>query len=354
MLAFRFVKAQPNNYLIQYVNGKIKRKGTGLSFFYYAPRTSLVSISMASMDVPFIFNEITADYQEVSIQGQLTYRVSDPLKLTELMNFTLTANTRGYESNDPEKLPQRIINHVQVLMRNEMQKLNLRGALQSAESIVGTVRQNLSSSELVAQLGVEILALSVLAVKPSPETARALEAEVREQMLLEADQAVYHRRNAAVEQERAIKENELNTEVAVENKKRQIREAKIDADRVVQEKKQVMREDDMQGRIVLEEENRKLVTLKSENKKQDADAQAYGMNALMDSFKTVDPKVVQALSIAGMAPSQLIATAFQNLAENADKIGNLNISPDLLQQLMTTTGDPVTRPSNLKLSKRVK
>ena len=353
MLAFRFVKAQPSTYLIQYVNGKIKRKGTGLSFFYYAPRTSLVSISMASSEVPFIFNEITADYQEVSIQGQLTYRISDPLKLTELINFTLAADNRSYVTKDPEKLPQRIVNQVQVMMRNEVQKLNLRGALQSAEMLVENVRQNLTACDLVAQLGVEVLALSVLAVKPNPETARALEAEVREQMLMEADHAVYNRRNAAVEQERAIKENELNTEVAIENKKRQIREAKIDADGAVQEKRQAMREDDMRGRIVLEEENKKLVRLKSENKKQDADAQAYGMNALMEPFKTVDPKVVQALAIAGMAPSQLIAAAFQNLAENADKIGSLNISPDLLQQLITGAGSAVSAPGNLKPVRKV-
>jgi len=341
MLPFRFVKAEPNTFLIQYINGKIRRKGAGLSFIYYAPRTSLVSISLASADVPFIFNEVTSDYQEVSVQGQLTYRISNPLKLAELMNFNLAAGNCDYVSKDPEKLPQRIINEVQVLTRNELQKLTLKGSLQAAESIVSIVRKDLAASELVNQLGVEILALTILAVKPNPETARALEAEVREQMLLEADQAVYQRRNAAVEQERAIKENELNTEVAIENKKRQIREAKIDADRAIQEKQQVMQETDMQGRIVLEEKNEKLVGLKAANRKQAADAEAYGMNAMMETIKSVDPKVVQALAITGMAPSQLIAAAFQNLADNADKIGNLNISPELLQQLIAGAKPPV-------------
>jgi hypothetical protein len=36
----------------------------------------------------------------------------------------------------------------------------------------------------------------------------------------------------------------------------------------------------------------------------------------------------------GMSPEKLIALAFQNLAGNADKIGQLNITPDLLQSLM--------------------
>ena len=50
---------------------------------------------------------------------------------------------------------------------------------------------------------------------------RALETETREKLQQEADQAIYLRRNFAVEQERKIKESELNTEIAVEEKKKQ-------------------------------------------------------------------------------------------------------------------------------------
>ena len=71
MIGIRFLKAQPNTYILQYKNGNIVRRGAGLSFFYYAPATSLVAVPMASVDVPFIFNEVTADFQEVSVQGQV-------------------------------------------------------------------------------------------------------------------------------------------------------------------------------------------------------------------------------------------------------------------------------------------
>ena len=36
-----------------------------------------------------------------------------------------------------------------------------------------------------------------------------------------------------------------------------------------------------------------------------------------------------------MKPEQLIASAFHEMAEQADKIGQLNISPDLLQELLS-------------------
>jgi hypothetical protein len=35
-----------------------------------------------------------------------------------------------------------------------------------------------------------------------------------------------------------------------------------------------------------------------------------------------------------MRPEQLIALAFQGIAERADKIGQLNVSPELLRELL--------------------
>lgn len=334
MFGIRFIKAQPTTYLIQFRNGRIVREGVGLSFFYWSPKSSLVAIDLAEVDVPFIFNETTADYQEISIQGQVVYRVTDPPRLSRMINFTLRSKGKGYATEDPEKLPQRLINQIQVLMRAGILKLSLKDALRTGDTMVDDLKAALAGSQIVAQLGIQILDLVFLALKPNPETARALEAEAREEILQRADEAIYTRRNASVEQERAIRENELNTEVAVENKKRQIREAKIDADRAVQQKRQVIKEETLQGQIALEEKNRELVDLSVENSRKQADAQAYGMNAVMASFQQVDPRTMQALAAVGMQPAQLIASAFQNLAENAGKISSLNISPDLLQELL--------------------
>jgi hypothetical protein len=336
MFGIKYIKAPPNTYFMQYRKGRIVREGTGLSFFYFAPATSLVAVPMASVDIPFIFNEVTSDFQEITIQGDVTYRVIDPGKLSELLNFTLAPNQRDYVSEDPEILPKRVINQIQVLMRAELQAMKLKEALQSSDDLVTKIKRGLGSSDMIKQLGIDILALSVLAVKPNPETSRALEAEIREDLLLRADEAIYKRRNAAVEQERAIRENELNTEIAVENKKRQIREAKIDADRAIQEKRQLMKQDEMDGLIALEEKNKDLVSLAVINRKEEADAQAYGIDGIMKVYKNIDPKVLQALTSAKMNPAQLIASAFHNFADNAGKIGNLNIAPELMQELLNS------------------
>jgi regulator of protease activity HflC (stomatin/prohibitin superfamily) len=334
MFGLRFIKVPPTTYLLQYQKGRLAREGTGLAFFYYAPTTSLVSIPTASNEVPFIFEETTADFQKVTIQGQITYRVADPKKLAALMDFTLAPNGQVYASDDPEKLPQRLINIVNVHARAQIQRLPLRQAMRESDSLVEELRPKLIAAHEVIALGVEILSFSVLAIKPTPETARALEAETREQLLKEADEAIFRRRNAAVENERAIKENELNTENAVELKKRQIRETKMDAERAIQEKQHLQREAEMVANVSLEQRKKELVELTALNARAEADARAYGIEATMKALGTGDARTLQALANAGMKPEQLIAVAFQEIAGRADKIGQLNISPDLLRELI--------------------
>ena len=334
MFGIRFIKIPPTTHVIQYSGGKVVREGTGISFFYYSPTTSLVAVPVASTDVPFIFEEQTADYQSVSLQGQITYRIAEPKKLAALMDFTVATNGRGYASEDPEKLPQRVINLVHVLARAEIEKLPLKQALRASESLVASIRGQLAALPELSALGLEVLGLSLLAIKPTPETARALEAETREQLLKGADEAIFLRRNAAVEHERAIKENELNTEIAVENKKRQIRETQMDAERAVQEKQAQLERAKLETNIGLEEERKKLVTLAAENARAESDTRAYGISTTMQALSSADASVWQALATTGMKPQQLIAFAFQELATRADKIGTLNISPDLLSELM--------------------
>lgn len=335
MFGIKFIKAQPNTYLMQHRDGKVVREGLGLSFFYYAPTTSLVAVPVASADVPFIFQETTADFQGVTIQGQVTYRVSDPKRLAALLNYTLAPNGQTYVSDDPEKLQERVINVVNVLARAELQKLPLREALRASDELVKAVKAGLVNAEEITSLGLEVLGLSILAIKPTPETARALEAETRERLLREADEAIYARRNSAVEQERAIKENELNTEIAVENKKRQIRETQMEAERAVQEKKHVVQKEALEASIGIEDRRKSLVALAAENAKAEADARAYGVSTTMKALGDAEPGILQALASTSMKPEQLIAFAFQELAGKAEKIGQLNISPDLLRELLT-------------------
>jgi len=318
-----FIKVPPTTYVLQYKDGRIKREGAGLSFFYYAPMSNIVTIPMASADVPFVFQEATADFQAVTIQGQLTYRVANPKQLASVLDFSV--NLGRYSSEDPlksseRKLAERLVHTLQTVTRAITQRLPLRDALISSDTIVAEALARLRESEAVSTLGVEILTLSILAIQPTPETSRALEAEAREALQRHADEAIYARRNAAVEQERLIKESELNTEIAVEEKKRQIRETQMAAE------------------IAVEEQRSQLIDRRVENERKDADSRAYALTETLKPLRGLDWKTLMMLGGKGSDPKTMVALAFQEMAENAQKIGELNVSPELLNSLIGKAG----------------
>jgi hypothetical protein len=334
MFGIRFIKAQPTTYLLQYRGGKVVREGTGTSFFYYAPMSSLIAVPVGSRAEDFIFEPITADFQAVTVQGQVTWRIGEPKKAAGLLDFSLNPDGRSYASDDPDKLPARLVGAIEVLTRKAVSALPLTDALTASDAVARAVAAGLTEQAEIRALGLQVLGLAILAIKPTPETARALEAEARESILKAADEAIFERRNAAVENERAIRESELDTEIAVELKKRAIRETQMEAEASIRARKAQLRDADMQADIALEEKRKQYVTRNAENARTLAEAEAYRVGAVMAALEKSDPRVVQALAAAGMQPGQLIAQAFGGLAERAEKIGQLNISPELLQTLL--------------------
>jgi hypothetical protein len=165
--------------------------------------------------------------------------------------------------------------------------------------------------------------------------ARALEAETREALQQEADQAVYLRRNFAVEQERKIKESELSTEIAVEEKKKQIAEKKTEADIQKEQSNRKLREMKMEADISVEEQKKKLLDLRVENERKEADAKSYVLQATLKPYKEMDWRTLMAIGKDSSDPKMQMAVAFREIAENAQKIQTFNITPDLLQTIVS-------------------
>lgn len=280
-----YFKSDPTDFMLVYRGGRVRRAGAGLAGFYWAPTTSLVRIPIGTQDLPFILNEATGNFQAVTVQGQLTYRIAEPRRMAGILNFTIHPATGAFVSTDPEKLAQRIVNAVQAHLRAQLAQLALDAALRRAAEIASAVLAAVQADATLAAMGVECLNLFITAIKPTAEMAKALEAEYREGLQQRADQAIYARRAAAVEQERRIKENELNTQ------------------------------------LLLEQRRQELVDLEGHNNNRQAEYNARSNEISLQPWRATDPRV-------------LVGLAFKLMGENAQRIGTLNITPELLAGLL--------------------
>lgn len=305
MFGLNFFKGQPNEYILKYVNGQVRKEGPGLAFYYLRHNTQVVAVPTSSMDAPFIFNEVTNNFQSVTIQGQCTYRIADPRQAATLLNFTMNPFNHAYVSEDPDRLAKRITNVIQMETRSEIQKRSLEETLGQSEAIAAEVFAHLHDDALLAPMGVELLSLFFVAAKPTPEVAKALEATYRETLLRKADEAVYARRAAAVEEERKIKENELSTDITLEQQRQQLIE--------------------LQGTNAQQE-----AEFRGQAMEQEAAHRARATEMEMAIYHTFEPRTILAL-------------AMKELGQNADRVGNLTITSEILAALLNA---PVGTPNN--------
>jgi hypothetical protein len=332
MFGINHIKFDSMTHVFYYKRGSLQKEGRGLSFFYFAPNSSIVAIPMGSNDLPFIFQESTNDYQSVMIQGQISYKIDNPKMLADILDFTVT-DAGTYKKNDIEKLNQRIINEAQTSTSSFIHNVGLKETIRSGKEIENRILEGLKSSDAVSMLGIEILGANVLAVQATPEMTKALETETRERLQQEADHAIYERRNFAVEQERKIKESELNTEIAVEEKQKQIDEKRMESEVQRMENNRKLREMNIEADIVVENQRKIFIEQKTENDKKEAEVQGFQIEAMLKPYKEMDWRSLTALAGHSDARNN-IALAFRELAQNAEKIGNLNISPDLLESIL--------------------
>ena len=209
-----------------------------------------------------------------------------PRALARRLDFTVSPKTHRYTSEDPGHLVERLVNSVQAHIRNEINGLGLEEALTRIKDLAEKVKDNVRRSPELDDLHIVLEGLHFSAIRATPEMQKALEADYRESLHRRADQAIYARRKSAVDEERKIRESEMNTEVELENRRRDLV--------------------DMQARnnLALAEADAKAEELKLE---------PYGE----------------------LPPQALVGLALKEWAANAGRIDNLSITPDLLSKVVS-------------------
>jgi len=285
MFYINYFKGEPTDYIFKFSGGRIRKEGVGISFFSFELNTTIMAVPVKTIDAAFIFNEITLNYQAVAVQGQLTYKIKSPHEISSRLDYSIDPRTGRYKSDDPGKLSQRIINAAQIATRAEIQQYTLEDAVKKTGVLSKEILDKIKKDPFLETMSVECLNISLTAVTPTPEISKALEAEYRESLQKKADEAIYSRRAAAVEQEKKIKENELASKIAIEKGRQQ------------------------------------LVELNGANTMKEAEFKSRSTALELAPFKDLDPKI-------------LLAQGFKSLGENASKIGNLTITPDLLSAIL--------------------
>ena len=92
------------------------------------------------------------------------------------------------------------------------------GADETREVLEDALRGN----SAIDEMGLALVSVQIDQVAPTPELEKALQTPTREEIQQKADEATFQRRALAVEKERAIKENELQTEIELARRQEEL------------------------------------------------------------------------------------------------------------------------------------
>lgn len=316
----RHLRANPTSHVVHLRRGTVAHDGTGQAFWYRPLTAALSEIPVDDREQPLLFHARTIDFQDVSVQATVAYRIANPTTAATRLDFGIDPDSGQWRATPLEQLGGLLTELAQQYTLEVIARMTLPEALAAGvEPLRATMTVGLTGDPRLTAIGVEVVDVRVVAVRAEPEVERALQTPAREQVQGDADKATFERRALAVERERAIAENELKNQIELARREEQlvVQKGQNDRTRAVEmaAAEQITTESQANTRRTL------------------ADAEAGSTRVVGEA--EADAEAARLAAYRDVNPAIMLLLAVKELAGNLPEIGTVNLTPDLVTQALT-------------------
>jgi regulator of protease activity HflC (stomatin/prohibitin superfamily) len=315
----RHLRAEPTAQVLRYRRGELIKAGAGLAFWFAPNRTAIAEVPLEDQELPFLFHARSADFQELTVQGVITFRFGDPALAARRADFTVDLATGEWTETPLEQVQALLVQIAQQYVIDELLRVELAAILADGVApIRAAITRGLAAEQTLEGTGIEIVAVRVAGLAPDGDVEKALRQPTRERIQQQADEATFARRALAVEKERAIAENELANRIELARRTEQL----------------VAQEGANDRRRAEESAAAQLVAAKANDEQQRLAhrRQADGVKEL-ETVK-IEAERSRAEIQAQLGAQVLLALAARELAGQLGKIEHLTLTPELLTPLL--------------------
>ncbi|WP_030437369.1 SPFH domain-containing protein [Actinoplanes subtropicus] len=345
-LHLRHLRGTPTSWVRHTVGGKPRKQGTGLSF-WYRPLTAVLSeVPVDDRELPLLFHARTEDFADVTVQATVTYRFSDPGAAAGRLDFSIDPYQGRWRGQPLDQVATLLAELAQQPALDLLARLPLAEALTAG---IAPVRQGvadaLAHDPRLTETGVTVVSARVVAIRPEPDLERALQTPTREQVQQDADRATYARRANAVQQERAIAENELQSKIELARREQQLveqrgantrREAELDAESQLVTARGEAQRQEVAAHGAAE---RARLTAGAEADASRVRDEARAAGARVVGLAEAEAEAARLAAYRDLPPAVLRSLALKELAQHVPAIGELTVTPDLLSKLIGRLGE---------------
>jgi len=319
----RHLRSTATAHVLRVRNGRVVQGATGSSFWFRPLSAVLSEVPVDDRELPLLFHARTADFQDVTVQMTLTYRVTDPGLAAGRVDFSIDPDTGRWRGTPLDQVGGLLTESAQQHALDLLTTIDLGTALtRGVAPIREAVEGGLAADTRLRETGLAVIGVRVVAVRPEADVERALQTPTRERVQQEADRATYERRALAVERERAISENELANQIELAR-----REEELVGQRGVNARREA--ESAAAAAEVASEaqaaRDRRAAQVRADAERLAGAARGEATAALLAAHAEVPAEL-------------LLAIAARELAANLPKIDSLVLTPDLLAPVLAKLG----------------
>jgi len=210
----RHLRSDPSHHVLHYRRGRLVRSGRGVAYWFMPLSASVAEVPCDDRELAFLFHARAADFQDVTTQGVITYRVAEPEKLAGRVDFSIDLARGVWKQTPLEQIGHLLSQLAQQFAWDYVAHTPIRAVLaEGMDHVCERIRAGFAAHAPLAEMGLAIVAVRITGVAPTADLEKALQTPTREAIQQQADEATFQRRALAVEKERAIQENELQNRI---------------------------------------------------------------------------------------------------------------------------------------------
>jgi regulator of protease activity HflC (stomatin/prohibitin superfamily) len=306
------LRSEASQHILRFRNGELRQSGRGLMFWFVPANASLAEVPLDDREMTLFVKGRSADFQDVSVQGLIGWRIAQPELAAQRLDFTIEPRRGIWNARPLESIETRMSGIASQVALDYLARADVRALLDAGvDPLRVELAAALAATASLSEIGVEVVSVRLANLAPSSELSRALQTPTFESLQQKADEATFERRALAVEKERAIAENELSTQVELARRQK-----------VLIAEQAANARDEATGRA-----EAGLIEARAEAERIGAveQARALAERAHMDVFRDLPPQV-------------LLGLAAREFAAKVEMIEHLNITPDMLATVLREFG----------------
>ena len=315
----RHMRCAPNMYIEHTAKAKLVHSGLAQAFWFRPLNASVSEVPVDDQQLPLLFHARTVDFQDLTVQATVTYRIVDPHTAAGRIDFGIDPDEGAWRARPLDQLAGLLTESAQQHALDLLAGTPLRQALADGVTPVRErVAAGLLADRRLAETGLEVVDVRVVAVAVGGGDGTGVADPAARTGAAGSRPGHLRTPAVAVERERAITENELQSQIELARREEQLV--------------------DQQGRNA---RKRSTEEVAAEKIRTEADAQRQELLAQTQAEATRVVGMAQAeVDAAALTPYRdldqaiVLGLALKELAANLPEIGTLNLTPDVLTQVL--------------------